>query len=294
MSIRVCLLFALTWILCVPATEVNAKICESITDLLTGCSYIDTVVNSASPTEAIGQNSWITITGAGLSGSTREWNAGDFSKGGLGLPTQMDGVTVNINGKPAYVAYVSPGQINVISPADDALGPVMVEVRTNGALTGAMQVSLGKYDPALFRWPKQAVVATHADFTFAVSPDVFPGVPSSPAVPNETIILWGTGFGPTDPPFPNGELLAGRVFVVQEPVTVEFSGLGKVFTVPATSVALGGPGVYQIAVTVPSFSASGDVSVTAAIAGVRTFSTRLTINGSAAPPNCGQPGQPKC
>ena len=52
--------------------------------------------------------SWISIYGTSLAGGTESWN-GDF-------PTSLAGVSVTINGKPAYLSYVSPTQINVQAP----------------------------------------------------------------------------------------------------------------------------------------------------------------------------------
>jgi len=40
------------------------------------------------------------------------------------LPVQLDGVSVTIDGKAAYVYYVSPNQIDVIAPADSTTGTV--------------------------------------------------------------------------------------------------------------------------------------------------------------------------
>ena len=45
------------------------------------------------------------------------------------LPTQLGGVSVSIDGKPAYVYYISPTQINVLAP-DYLAEAVSVEVDT--------------------------------------------------------------------------------------------------------------------------------------------------------------------
>jgi uncharacterized protein (TIGR03437 family) len=45
-------------------------------------------------------------------------------------------------------------------------------------------------------------VATRQDFSFAVSSGTFSGVTTVPARPGDVIILWGTGFGPTNPAAP--------------------------------------------------------------------------------------------
>ena len=72
------------------------------------------VVNGASFQAGICAGSWVTIQGTKLANSSRTWRTSEIVNGKL--PTQLDGVNVQINGKPAYVEYISPTQINVQSP----------------------------------------------------------------------------------------------------------------------------------------------------------------------------------
>src|SRR5436189_6150798 len=92
-----------------------------------------TLVNGASFQAGICAGSWVTIQGTKLANSSRTWRTSEIVNGKL--PTQLDGVSVQINGKPAYVEYISPTQINVQEPSDTALGPVNVQV-TNNSVTG--------------------------------------------------------------------------------------------------------------------------------------------------------------
>ena len=84
------------------------------------------VSNNASGAPAIESGSWVSIYGAGLAATTRSWQASDFS--GTNLPTKLDGVSVQIDGKTAAISYISPGQLNVQAPTDTAAGPVPVQV----------------------------------------------------------------------------------------------------------------------------------------------------------------------
>jgi len=62
------------------------------------------------------------------------------------------------------------------------------------------------YQPAFFQFSFQSTiyaVATHVDFSVAAGNGTL-GAPTIPAKPGETIILWGTGFGPTTPAAPVG------------------------------------------------------------------------------------------
>ena len=91
------------------------------------------------------------------------------------LPTKLDGVSVTIGGTPAYVSYVSPGQINVVAP-DVSPGPVAVVVTSSSGTSSPFTVTAGQYSPAVFVWPGNQAVATHLDFSYAVKAGTFPGI----------------------------------------------------------------------------------------------------------------------
>jgi hypothetical protein len=75
---------------------------------------------SASP------GSWVEIYGANLAVDTRSWALSDFS--GINAPTSLDGTKVTIGGKPAFVDYISPGQVNVLLPSDTPTGNQQLSV----------------------------------------------------------------------------------------------------------------------------------------------------------------------
>ena len=66
--------------------------------------------------------SFIEIYGTNLAGTTRAWRLSDFNKGKA--PATVDGVTATVGGKPAYMSFVSPGQVNVQVPAGVSTGGV--------------------------------------------------------------------------------------------------------------------------------------------------------------------------
>ena len=230
------------------------------------------VVNAASYQPGVSAGSWVTIQGSNLAGSTRGWNAGDFVGGAL--PTQMDGVSVKIDGKPAYVAYISPAQINVQAPADSALGPVPVEVTYNGSTSPAGTAQLQAVSPGFFLWSGIYAVATRPDFSRVAPAGLFDGVTTVPAKPGETIILWGTGFGATGPTVPPGVLPpSNQVSNVSNTVTVTVGNIAA--TVVGAALAPGNPGLYQIAVQVPDSVPDGDLAVVAQVSGVQSSSNVL-------------------
>jgi uncharacterized protein (TIGR03437 family) len=224
---------------------------------------IASVVNGAGFQPGVVANSWITIQGTNLAQVTDDWSQSIVN--GV-LPTSLDGVTVSVGGKPAYVYYISPGQLNVLAP-DIPGGPLTITV-TTGAGTSAAFASTGSiYGPAFFLWPGSQAVATRQDYSYAVKAGSFAGATTVPAKPGEVIILWGTGFGPTIPAAPVGvSVPASGGYPTASPPTVTINGTPAV--VYGAALAPGSAGLYQIAIQVPSTLADGDWSIQATIGSI--------------------------
>lgn len=227
------------------------------------------VVSGASFQAGIAPRSWVTIIGTNLSTASRAWASSDFVNGAL--PSSLEGVSVTINGKSAYVQYVSPTQINVVAPADIGTGPVEVKVTSNGQTSDAAIASVQTFAPAFFAFDGKYLAATHADNTLLGKQGLFPSAPNAttPARPGEVIVLYGTGFGATDPVITPGQFtdrvapIAGRVNITIGGIaaTVSFAGLVPPFAE-----------LYQFNVQVPSTVPAGDQPVVAEIGGVSSLS----------------------
>jgi len=94
-----------------------------------------TRVTTAGGNAVIAPNSWVEIKGSNLApvGDSRTWRLSDVDNNQL--PTQLDGVSVTMNGENAYVYSISPGQVRVLTPPDLAPGPVQLKVTTGGNST---------------------------------------------------------------------------------------------------------------------------------------------------------------
>ena len=206
---------------------------------------VTAVVNGASFQPEVVAGSWATILGTDLANTARPWNSTDFLNGAL--PTNLNFTGATINGKTAFVGYVSPTQVNVLLPDDAALGTVTVQVTTefiNSNIVFANKVAAA---PALFTSTTKYPAAVHnADGTVADT--------TSPAHPGEVIQLFGTGFGATTPVIPTGML-----FMTPAPLAQSLAAtLGGI---PANAQGyLVSPGVYQINLTIPSLT-NGDAAL---------------------------------
>ncbi len=218
------------------------------------------VVNGASFGSGLVVGSWATIEGTNFASSTGTWDVVN----GI-LPTKVNDVTVNFGGNDAYVYYVTPTQINFIVP-DVPTGTQQVTVTNAAGTSQSVSVTVDNFAPAFFLWPNNQVVATYQDFTYAAASGTFAGVTTTPAKPGDTIILWGTGFGSTNPAFPQGMVTPSSTTYNTDKVTVTINNLPA--TVYGAALAPGFAGLYQIAIQVPNALESGNWPVVAGIGGV--------------------------
>lgn len=238
----------------------------AVTLVVTGtqaAGSITSVSNAGSFQPGFASGTWLSIFGTNLSTVTYTWQASDFVNGML--PTSLEGVSVTINGKPAYVEYISPTQINVLAPDDVTTGPVAVQVTAAQQASNSVTVQKSQFSPAFFTIANGAYVAAlHADYTLVARTNLISGVTSRPAQPGETILIYGTGFGPTNPPSPTAQLVSAAA-PLANPVQFTIGG------VTATTVFAGltSSGLYQFNVTVPNLPA-GDAAVSAVIGGAST------------------------
>ncbi|HXS98379.1 MAG TPA: SBBP repeat-containing protein [Candidatus Limnocylindrales bacterium] len=231
------------------------------------------IVNGASFQPGIVPNSWGTLLGSNLSPVTDTWaNAIVNGK----LPTSLDGVSVSVGGKPAYIYFVSAGQINFIVP-DVPSGSTQVTVTTPSGTSSSYTATAAQFGPAFFAsWPNSQVVATRQDFSFAAAAGSFPGVDTTPAHPGDILILWGTGFGPTSPAAPTGVQVPGtQTYSTQTMPTVTINGIPA--TVYGAALAPGFAGLYQVAIQVPPSLAAGTWPVVATIGGVSAPPASLVV-----------------
>ncbi len=162
------------------------------------------VVPIYSTSTTIQAGSWVSIYGTNLATANATWN-GNF-------PTTLGGTSVTVNNKPAYLWFVSSGQINLQAPDDTATGTVPVVVKTpTGSATST--VTLGQFGPSfsLLDSSHVAGIIIRTDGSGAYgggSYDIIGPTGSSlgfgtvAAKAGDTVELFGVGFGATNPAGP--------------------------------------------------------------------------------------------
>jgi uncharacterized protein (TIGR03118 family) len=226
------------------------------------------VLNGASFLTGIAPNAWVSIKAENLASTTRAWESQDFVNGAL--PTELDGVSVSVNGKPAYIGYISPTQINLLLPAGTPVGAAQMQTTNNGLSSAVVTVQVLAVAPAFFTLDGTHIAATHANGTLIGATATTP-VAMTPAKPGETIVLYGTGFGQTNPAILDGMLVTSAAPLLIPP-TVTIGGASA----QVTFSGLVGAGLYQINVVVPSGTPDGDIPVVALL-GTATSQTGAVI-----------------
>lgn len=227
---------------------------------------ISSVVSASGEGPILAQNTWIEIKGQNLASTTRLWQGSDFVNGQM--PTQIDGVSVLVDGKPAYVDYVSPTQVNALTPLDATTGQVPVQLTGPAGKTTA-NANLQAYAPGFFQFSGGPyVAATHANGSLLGPTSVFPGS-STPAHPGEIVILYANGFGQITPAIIAGSATQSGTLPSSPLVTIGGSTAAVQF---AGAIS---PGLYQFNVQVPNTVASGDQPIVATYNGVSTQSGAL-------------------
>ena len=210
---------------------------------------------------------WVSIFGSNLAGETVSSNGG--------FPTSLGGTRVEINGRPAYLLFVSPGQINLQVPDDGATGTVSVVVTTSAG-SATSSVTLSQFAPSFILFDAKHVsgIILRSDHSGAFGGGTYDilgptgsslGFPTVAAQVGDTIELYAVGFGPTTP-----TVLAGKAFSGAAPTNEPLSlYINNVFVKP-TFVGLSSAGLYQINLIVPAGVGQGDVPIQATIGGLKT------------------------
>jgi uncharacterized protein (TIGR03437 family) len=231
------------------------------------------VVPVYSTSTTVQPGAWFSVYGSNLAAATTIWN-GDF-------PTQLGGTTVTVSGKPAYLWFVSSGQINAQAPDDTQTGTVPVVVKT-AAGTSTTTITLGTASPS-FLLLADAKHATGIILTLDGSGSQGAGVydllgPSSAgagfraAKKGENVAIYAVGFGPLQKPVPAGAVYTGPAIAALTTPTVTLGGV----PVQVDFAGVVGAGLYQLNFKIPANAASGEQVLSANVGGLLSQSN-ITI-----------------
>jgi uncharacterized protein (TIGR03437 family) len=219
---------------------------------------------------SVAPGAWVEIYGTNMASRSRSWTDADFSSGKA--PTSLDGTRVTIDGQAAYIAYVSPSQLNVQLPSTLTAGEKKLTVTTSAGTSAAYSVTVnstqpGLYAPSLFKVSgTQFAGALLADgATFALPAGAVTGANARPVKPGESLTFYGVGFGPVTPNIGAGQVVE-TLNSTEYPLEVYVGGARAAITY--AGLAPSSVGVYQINVVVPALVSGGSLPLTFTLGGV--------------------------
>jgi len=233
------------------------------------------VVPLFSSTNTIEPGSWISIYGNNLvPGASATWN-GSFQNS-----TSLGGVSVTIDGKPAYISSVTkgtppnPDQINAEAPDDTVTGPVAVVVTNSLGSSSGSTVTLATFAPSFSLLDNKHVAGiiltpdgsgAYGNGTYDIPGPVGAfSYPTRPVKTGETLILFGVGFGPTTTPVPAGIFYSGAAQAANN-ITMTIGGV----SVPIGFAGISYTGQYQFNLVMPEIP-GGDQLIVASVGGVQS------------------------
>jgi uncharacterized protein (TIGR03437 family) len=133
----------------------------------------------------------VSMYGKDLAFVTRALTPDDL-RGGY-LPTTLigSGVSITIDNIAVPVLFVSPTQVNFLIPGNIIPGRRSIRLSLNGRLGPDVAVQLAEASPGLFALEDAIAIATHADGSLVNR--------TSPAVPEEVVVVYAAGLGVTQP-----------------------------------------------------------------------------------------------
>jgi len=195
----------------------------------------------------------------------------------LPLPTILGGTQVLVNGQPAPVYYVSPGQINFEIPIDAATNDATVQVVRNGQAGNTAYLNIQVSEPRF--------ITNGGTYAIMTTPNgALTGIPSHPVTAGDIVVIYTIGLGPTSPPVPSGTASPSSPLAVIDPTTVlACFGNNSPFS-PAPCVnpqfvglSPGFVGLYQINLAIPQGLASGNVPFSFTVNGVPSDVVQLAV-----------------
>jgi len=250
----------------------------------TGRPTITSVVDGGSFQPGISQNSMITLFGSGFAptGTSRVAARADFVDGKF--PKELSCVAVEVAGQRAAVSFVSGTQINAQAPTISSLGPVEVRVIANPGRPNEIRgdarggVQLQRYSPAFFTFFSNGrnIAAQHTNFDLLADPSVVSG--ARPIAPGGVALLYGTGFGMTEPAWQAGDI-PDRLSRLRDTFSITVGGV----TLRPEDILYAGlspgsiSGLYQFNIRIPATTSDGDIPVVVEIGGLRTATATIRV-----------------
>ncbi len=232
---------------------------------------ITNVADAESARASFTSGQWVAIYGTALSNTTRTWGNSDFTGGtavGSPLPSKLDGVSVTIGGLPASVYFVSPTQLNVLSPSNLPLGSAPVVVTNNGTVSSSFNATVVQSSPSFFYYPAGGnlyPLAVHLSGKLVGDPAVLAN--TEKAHPGEILLFFANGLAAA----PGGAIVAVTSFTPTVTVSAGTNAL------QVLGAALVSAGEFQVNVNMPTAIATSNYTLSMTVPNGSTSTSGVTV-----------------
>ena len=180
---------------------------------------------------------------------------GSASAPGFPLPTNLAGVQVMVNGIPAPILNVSPGQVNIVTPYENPFNLAQFQVVNNGIASNVVTEPVYATTPGVFTADGSG--AGDGALLHGLTGD--PVTESNPAQPGEAVEVLMSGLGAVYPPVvSDGSAAPSNPPSLVYPAQITAYVGGAQATVNFAELAPGFAGLYQVEVVIPSNAVAGD------------------------------------
>ena len=179
----------------------------------------------------------------------------------LPLPLNLAGVSATVNGQPAPLSYVSPGQLNIQVPFETSVGPAVLGVNNNGQVAS---------------FPFQVAFAAPGVFTAGDGALA----PTSSGKSGDILLAFVTGAGVVTPSLKTGESPSAQTAVADLPKAlslVQVTVGGVPAKVQFAGVASGLVGMIQVNFVIPDGVTAGPQPVVVSVGGIPAPPATVTI-----------------
>jgi len=222
------------------------------TPQITSAGIVNAATFNPAPNNQVSRGQLISIFGSDLT------TGGPFGASSLPLPTQLGSTEVRVNGTAIPLIIVAGTQINAQLPFElTDTGTATLTVVSGSQTSTQATVNLQATSPGIFTVNSQGTgdgAILHADNSLVTS--------ANPARAGETVVIFCTGLGNTQPPLASGRPANGEPTTNLPTITIGGRDAPRAFS----GLAPGFVGLYQVNAVVPA-GVTGRVAIVITSAG---------------------------
>ncbi len=185
---------------------------------------------------------------------------------GANFGSSTSALSITVGGKPAFIAGSSSTLIEAQIPFELSPGPTTLVLTVAGSQLPGIPMNLTATAPAFSSFDSSgsgSVTTTTAAGALVTS--------TAPANPGDTVVVYLSGLGATNPPTPSGQAAKAAPPAATPTLTVG----GQNASITSAVLAPGYAGLYQVAFKVPA-GVQGNAPIALSIGGVTTSAASPT------------------